>query len=86
MEEEIIAELTSPEAFIDARGQPMPLDYFENDPHPEVVSKSAAIARNEARAKKEEVAIDGLLGQAGCVSASPRSVVRRHPGLVDRNA
>ena len=28
MEEEIIVELTSPEAFIDARGQPMLLDYF----------------------------------------------------------
>ncbi len=50
------------------------------------MSKSAAIAGNEARAKKEEVAIDELLGQAGCVSASPRSVVRRHQGLVARNA
>ncbi len=86
MEEEIIAELTGLEAFIDARGQPMPLDYFENEPHPEAVSKSAAIARNEARAKKEEVAIDELLGQAGCVSASPRSVGRRYAGLVARNA
>ncbi len=85
MEEEIIAELTGPEAFLDARGQPMPLDYFENEPHPEPVSKSAIIARNEARAKKEEVAINELLGQAEFLSSRPCGVVPWHPGLVARN-
>ncbi len=44
----------------------MPLDYFENAPHSEAMSKSSAVARNEARAKKEEVAVEtNFLSTAG---------------------